>query len=138
MKTYGGVDVYLTILHLRPRAEVSGFTTWPLYPRGKSPRYPLDWRLGGHQSGSGHWKREKSLASSRNRTPTPGPPSPTELSRLINIRGVNKRTVVVLQKEAAKTTIISAVTLTWKCAKEMENVLTLYTAKAGSEMKPPS
>jgi hypothetical protein len=32
-----------------------GFTTRPLYPRGKSPRYPMDKRLDGPQSRSGHW-----------------------------------------------------------------------------------
>jgi hypothetical protein len=29
------------------------FTPRPLYPQGKSPLYPLDRRLGGHQSRSG-------------------------------------------------------------------------------------
>jgi hypothetical protein len=33
---------------------VVSFTPWPLYPRGKSPRYLLDRRLGGPQSRSGH------------------------------------------------------------------------------------
>jgi hypothetical protein len=53
---------------------------------------------------------------------------PTALPRHINIRGMNKRTVVVLQEAAAKTTIVTIVTVTWECAKEMENVLTLQTA----------
>jgi hypothetical protein len=31
----------------------------PLYPQGKSPWYPLDGRLGGPQSRSGHGGEEK-------------------------------------------------------------------------------
>jgi hypothetical protein len=31
---------------------VASFTFWPFYPRGKSPRYPLDRRLGGPRSRS--------------------------------------------------------------------------------------
>jgi hypothetical protein len=33
---------------------VVSFTPWPLYPQGKSPWYPLNRRLGGPQSRSGH------------------------------------------------------------------------------------
>jgi hypothetical protein len=33
--------------------EWSAFTSWPLYPRGKSPRYPLHRRLCGPQGRSG-------------------------------------------------------------------------------------
>jgi hypothetical protein len=41
--------------------RVVSFTPQPLYPRGKSPRYPLDRRLGGPQSQSGwRWRRENS------------------------------------------------------------------------------
>jgi hypothetical protein len=42
------------------------FTPWVLYPRGKSPRYPLDRRLGGPQSQSGCSGREKILALPEN------------------------------------------------------------------------
>jgi hypothetical protein len=35
------------------------FTPRPLYPQGKGPRYPLDRRLGGPQSRSGHGDEEK-------------------------------------------------------------------------------
>jgi hypothetical protein len=35
------------------------FTPRPLYPKGKSPWYPLDWRLGGPQSRSGCSGEEK-------------------------------------------------------------------------------
>jgi len=35
------------------------FTLPPLYPQGKSPHYPLDRRLGGPQSRSGHGGEEK-------------------------------------------------------------------------------
>jgi hypothetical protein len=35
------------------------FTPRPLYPQGKEPWYPLDWRLGGHQIRSGRGGEEK-------------------------------------------------------------------------------
>jgi hypothetical protein len=38
----------------------------PLYPQGKTPQYPLDGRLGGPQSWSGHGCEEK------NSQPLPG------------------------------------------------------------------
>jgi hypothetical protein len=42
--------------------EVSNlFTLRPLYPQGKSPRYPLDNRLGGPQSRSGRGGEEKNF-----------------------------------------------------------------------------
>jgi hypothetical protein len=40
---------------------VVNFTPRPLYPRGKSPRYPLDRRLGGPQSQSGRFGEMKIL-----------------------------------------------------------------------------
>jgi hypothetical protein len=43
---------------------VVNFTPWPLYSRVKSPRYPLDRRLGGPQSRSGRFGEEKILDSS--------------------------------------------------------------------------
>jgi hypothetical protein len=45
------------------------FMPQPLYPRGKSPRYPLDRRLGGPQNRSGWHGEEKILAPTG--TPTP-------------------------------------------------------------------
>jgi len=39
---------------------------WPLHPQGKSPWYPMDRRLGGPQSHSGHGGEEK------NSQPLPG------------------------------------------------------------------
>jgi hypothetical protein len=41
--------------------EVVSFTPRPLYPRGKSPRYPLDRRLGGSQNQSGRRGEETIL-----------------------------------------------------------------------------
>jgi hypothetical protein len=41
---------------------VVSFTPWPLYSRGKSPRYPLDRRLGGPQSRSERHREVKILA----------------------------------------------------------------------------
>jgi hypothetical protein len=38
---------------------VVSFTLRPLYPQGKSPWYPLDRKLGGYQSRSGHGGEEK-------------------------------------------------------------------------------
>jgi hypothetical protein len=40
---------------------VVNFTPRPLYPRGKSPRYPLERRLGGPQSRSGRFGEVKIL-----------------------------------------------------------------------------
>jgi hypothetical protein len=50
---------------------VVSFTPLPLYPRGKSPRYPLDRRLDGPQSRSGRRGEEKILDPTGTRTPTP-------------------------------------------------------------------
>jgi hypothetical protein len=51
MKAYGGVDVQI---HIFLTSEVSGPLHAPdALPGGKSPRYPLDRRLGGPQSRSG-------------------------------------------------------------------------------------
>jgi hypothetical protein len=47
------------------------FTPLPLYPRGKSPRYPSDRRLGGPQSRSGRFGEEKILDPTGTRTATP-------------------------------------------------------------------
>jgi hypothetical protein len=60
---YVGVDVYVPhFLDLGTSWRwVVSFTPQPLYPRGKSPRYPLDRRLGGPQSRSGHVQKRKSL-----------------------------------------------------------------------------
>jgi hypothetical protein len=67
---------------------VVSFIPRPLYPRGKSPRYPLDRRLGGPQNRSGRRGREKNRAHNGTRTPTPRPSNPqpvaipTALTRL--------------------------------------------------------
>jgi hypothetical protein len=68
MKTYwgsGGIVPIIFDLGARRRLVVS-FTLRPLYPQGKSPRYPLDRRLGGLQSRSGRCSEEK------NSQPPPG------------------------------------------------------------------
>jgi hypothetical protein len=53
MKTYGGVEVqpWILILGITWRWVLS-FTRRPLYPPGKSPRYPLDMRMDGPRSRS--------------------------------------------------------------------------------------
>jgi hypothetical protein len=53
---------------------VVNFTPRPLYPRGKSPRYTLDRRLGGPRSGL--FGEEKILEPSETQTPTPRSSSP--------------------------------------------------------------
>jgi hypothetical protein len=67
--------------------ETGIITPWPLYPPEKSPWYPLDTRLGGPQSRSGHGGEEN------NYHPLPGLEAPiiqsvtqrytTEMSRLL-------------------------------------------------------
>jgi hypothetical protein len=65
----------ILVLVTRLRWAVS-FTPRPLYPRRKSPRYPLDRRLGGHQNRSRHCEEEKNLIPSGNRTSSRSAPSP--------------------------------------------------------------
>jgi hypothetical protein len=68
MKEYWGSGcIGPGILHLGTRWRwVVSFTPLPLYPQGKSPWCPLDRRLGGPQSRSGHGREEK------NSQPLPG------------------------------------------------------------------
>jgi hypothetical protein len=63
MKTYGGMDVYIHVLLISALigGEWSTSRPRPLYPRGKSPRYPLDRRLGVPQSQSRRFEEEKIL-----------------------------------------------------------------------------
>jgi len=53
MKTYGGIATRILNLGSKWRWVVS-FTHRPIYPRGTSPLYPLDTRLGEAQIRSGH------------------------------------------------------------------------------------
>jgi hypothetical protein len=55
------------------------FMPRPLYPWGKSLRYPLDRRLGGPQSRSGRRGEEKILDPTRIPTPTFGRPARIQL-----------------------------------------------------------
>jgi hypothetical protein len=68
MKVYWGVEVYLhSFFDLGTRWRwVVSFTPRPLYLQGKSPRYPLDRRLGVLQGRSGRYGEEK------NSQPPPG------------------------------------------------------------------
>jgi hypothetical protein len=60
MKTYGGVKYGSRVLNLGTGwRTVVGFIFLSFYPRGYSPRYPLDRRLGGPQSRSGRYEDEK-------------------------------------------------------------------------------
>jgi hypothetical protein len=54
----GGIAPRILDLGIRWTWVVS-FTPRPFYPQGKSPEYPLDRRLGGPQSRSGHGGEEK-------------------------------------------------------------------------------
>jgi hypothetical protein len=68
MKAYWGsegISPLILDLGTRWRLMVS-FILRPFYPQRKSPRYPLDRRLGGLQSRSGHGGEEK------NSQPLPG------------------------------------------------------------------
>jgi hypothetical protein len=90
MKAYGSgcIDPHFLDLGTTWRRVVN-FGPRPLYPRGKSPRYPLDRRLGGPQSRSGRFGEEKILdpIGTRTRTPRSSSPQlvaiPTTLSRLL-------------------------------------------------------
>jgi hypothetical protein len=85
----GGIAPQILDLCTRWMWAVS-FTPGPLYPQGKSPRYPLNRRLGGPQSRSGRGGEEK------NSQPLPGFEAPiiqpvarrytTELSGLCAVR----------------------------------------------------
>jgi hypothetical protein len=85
---YTGIKFSLCIINHAPRYEdvwgsrgicspflysalngVVSFTFLPLYPRGKSIRYPLDRRLGGRQSRSSRCGDEKNLFSCRESNP---------------------------------------------------------------------
>jgi hypothetical protein len=71
----GCIDPHFLDLGASWRWVVS-FTPRPLYPRRKSPRYPLDRRLGGPQSRSGRRGADKILDLTGTRTPTPWSSSP--------------------------------------------------------------
>jgi hypothetical protein len=88
MKAYcesGGIAPRILDLGTRCRWVVS-FTIRLLYPQGKSPWYPLDRRLGGPQSRSGHSGEEKNSQSLSGLEPpiiqTVAQRYTTELSRL--------------------------------------------------------
>jgi len=63
MKTYKmskGIAPFMLNLSTRWRRVVN-LTSQPLYPSGKSPQHPLNRRLGGLQSQSGHFSEEINL-----------------------------------------------------------------------------
>jgi hypothetical protein len=60
MKAYwGSGSIAFVILACTRWRWVISFMPWPLYPQGKSPCFPLDRRLCGPQSRSGHSGEEK-------------------------------------------------------------------------------
>jgi hypothetical protein len=65
--------MYISILDLGTRSRwVVSVKPRPLYPQGKSLRYPLVRRLGGLRGRSGLFGVEKNLAPAGNRTPAVG------------------------------------------------------------------
>jgi hypothetical protein len=66
-------DVFLTSALI---GWVVNITPRPLYPRGKSPRYPFDRRLGGPQNRSGRRGEDKNLVPTGTRTPAPSAVQP--------------------------------------------------------------
>jgi hypothetical protein len=73
---------------------VVSFTPWLLYPRGKSPRHPLDRRLGGPQNSSGRYGEEECFLPLTEIEPRPSSPWPipitSELETDKNIIQVSK------------------------------------------------
>jgi hypothetical protein len=63
LKAYGGVDIEIYIfLDLSTSCSwVASFKPLPLYPQGKSPRYPFDRRLGGPRAGLDDVEKRKFL-----------------------------------------------------------------------------
>ena len=58
----GNLRIAPLILNLSTRQRwVAGLTPRPLYPLGKRLQYPLNWRLGEHQSPSGHFQEKKNI-----------------------------------------------------------------------------
>jgi hypothetical protein len=80
MKTNGVVDVYIQVFLISALVggEWSTSRPGPLYPRGKSPRFPLGRRLSGPQKLSGRRGEEKNLTSTGTRTPTSRPSRPSQ------------------------------------------------------------
>jgi hypothetical protein len=70
------------------------FTSLPLYPRGKSPRYPLVRRMGEPHSRSGRRGEEKILDPTGTRTPTPARPARSQ--SLYRLRYPGSRLVAIL------------------------------------------
>jgi hypothetical protein len=71
MKTYwGSGGIAPRIINLDNSTGAVSFTHRPLYPQGKSRWYPLDRKLGGPQSRSGHGGEEKIPSPRRESNPT--------------------------------------------------------------------
>jgi hypothetical protein len=85
----GELKYSYTILSLSTgwRCVVS-FSTLQLYPRGNSPRYPVDRRLGGPQNRLGRYGEEQSLTPIGNRIPVPvsSRPNPTNYTEADQIK----------------------------------------------------
>jgi hypothetical protein len=73
MKTYEGVNVWIHIFSTSALVggEWSAPHPGPFSPRGKSPWYQLDRRLGGPQNRSGRRGKKKNLAPTGTRNSDP-------------------------------------------------------------------
>jgi hypothetical protein len=81
----GGISPRILDLGTRWRWVVR-FMPWPLYPQGKNPWYPMNMRLGGLQSWSGHGGEKNSQSLLGLKPPITQPVAPhcnTELSHLL-------------------------------------------------------
>jgi hypothetical protein len=96
MKAYGSgcIDPHFLELGTSWRWVVN-FTPWPLYPRGKSPRYPLSRWLGGPQSRSGRFGEEKINDPTGTRTPIPLSSSPPVILGFIMWSTIYKSVLVI-------------------------------------------
>jgi hypothetical protein len=74
MKAFGGVGIYIHVFLISALVGVVSFRPQPLYPPGKSSRYPLDRRLVGPRDGLDD--ADKILHSTGTHTPTPWSSSP--------------------------------------------------------------
>jgi hypothetical protein len=100
MEAYWGVEVQLHVLFdlgTRWRWMVS-FTSWSLYPQGKSSLYPLDWRLGGSQSRFGRGNEEKNSQSPPGIEPC-NPDRPARSPALYRLNSHGSFTTVYINKK---------------------------------------
>jgi hypothetical protein len=119
MKAYGSgcIDPHFLGLGTRWRWMVN-FTPRPLYPRGKSPRYPLDRRLGGPQSRSGRLKKMINIEKRKYRRKV------RSMKGEIRMKKGNRNVKRIEMNKESKTETKCSVSLLWE---SMSRVGTLMT-----------